>query len=499
MNFKKFFALCVVAGIAWNCSDDSSNTTTNIPNDNPSIVVTEEALFDAANGIVIYQNGTVTDINGTVVGTFDATTNTVIKTDGSTTIIDMNTLVVVTPSDNTPADMSSASENGMSSAGLVESAGSTKPEDTTTPNTSSTSTQNPDPETTSSSSESVIVSTTGNPEEDIKLYPVPTLQTVLGNGTSGWSSRYWDACKPHCSWAEEGKNDRPDISSQEKYEQTYTSARNCNIHDIEVPTFTLSQDVQQYWYGTAGTPSACEVKTSGVFVCTDMAPVAVNDTLAYAFVAGKAGSTTCGQCFHLQFDGNSHANDPKPTHKALKGKHMIVMTSNIGGDVEEGQFDMMVPGGGVGIFDALSIQVSGASVNWGAQYGGFLTECQTKKGLGYNASLQEYQTCVKQMCDDAFANSGYKNLLRGCHWYADWYMAADNPTYQWERVECPQYLVDKFKTTISTSVDTKYLAAKDWSKYEGGELPTTEACHKENIGGKYCDEDQLAADKAKAF
>jgi hypothetical protein len=104
------------------------------------------------------------------------------------------------------------------------------------------------------------------------------------------------------------------------------------------------------------------------------------------------------------------------------------------------------------------------------------------------------------MCDAAFGDSKYPNLLRGCHWFADWFMAADNPTYQWEEVDCPQYLIDKYSTTISTSIETKILFQSDWSKYKGGDFITTDACsNTPNAQGEYCDPEQLAADKAKTY
>ena len=235
-----------------------------------------------------------------------------------------------------------------------------------------------------------------------------------------------------------------------------------------------------------------------------MAPVAVNDTLAYAFVAGSASTTSCGKCFHLQYDGSfkdaDGSNAAKATHKALKGKHIIVMASNIGHDVKAGQFDLMVPGGGPGIFNALNLMVDRSDIVWGAQYGGFLTYCQSNDKCGYDGSLDCYQSCIKDMCDAAFADSKYPNLLRGCHWFADWYMAADNPTYQWEEVDCPQYLLDKYSTTISTSIETKILFQSDWSAYKGGDFITTDACNSTpNAQGEYCDPEQLAADKAKTY
>lgn len=359
-----------------------------------------------------------------------------------------------------------------------------------------------------SSSSAEPVTPSGNPEEDIKKYPVPTLKTILGNGTSGWNTRYWDACKPHCAQTStDGAEGKPIINSQEEYAASHYTARICNIHDIEIPTFTYSKGLERYWVGIQNTPNACDEAdpaTGGAFTCTDMAPVAVNDTLAYAFVAGSASTTSCGKCFHLQYDGSfkdaDGSNAAKATHKALKGKHIIVMASNIGHDVKPGQFDLMVPGGGPGIFNALNLIVNRSDIEWGAQYGGFLTYCQDNSRCGYDGSLDCYQTCVKNMCDAAFGDANRPNLLRGCHWFADWYMAADNPTYQWEEVDCPQYLIDKYSTTISTSIETKILFQSDWSAYKGGEFITTDACsNTPNAQGEYCDPDQLAADKAKKY
>src|SRR5574344_1635261 len=323
--------------------------------------------------------------------------------------------------------------------------------------------------TTSSASATVTSSTSAG--SDISDYPVAAYKSLLASGGSGtgWSSRYWDACKPSCSWP-----GNVDTTSEATYQAGYRTTRNCNIHDIEIPTYTLAKAVQQYWIGYQGTNSACGSGSAGAFACTDMAPIEVNDTLSYGYVAGP-GSTSagaCGKCYHIQFNGGNHANDVKATHKALAGKHMIVMESNIGYDVVAGQFDLMVPGGGVGQYDALSTMVSGSSVNWGAQYGGFLTQCQST--LGYDNTVANYQSCVKDMC--AAAVTGYPNLLRGCNWYADWYMAADNPTYYWEEVQCPQYLIDKYMSTINTTKTNHIIWKDDWSTYTGGALDTNSNC-----------------------
>ncbi|MCQ2102216.1 MAG: glycosyl hydrolase family 5 [Fibrobacter sp.] len=323
----------------------------------------------------------------------------------------------------------------------------------------------------------------------IESYGAPSpeyTKDISATAKRGWNTRYWDACKPHCSWLRESPNDitRADTSSNEAFVANHGIARNCNIHDVEVPAFTLG-NVNPYAFNYVGTRSACgDEKSAGVFTCTDMAPIAVNDTLSYAYVAGTADSK-CGKCYHLQYDGHFkdefEMNPPRDTHKALKGKHLVVMASNIGMDVAggnpnlpAGQFDLMVPGGGVGAFDALSTQVNGAGINWGAGFGGFLTECQNQ--LGYDSTLEAYQTCIRDMCDAAFGNSGLPNLLRGCRWFADWYMAADNPTYYIEEVECPQYLVDHYMSRINTTVETNIKKHDDWSTYKEGDVLDTLHC-----------------------
>ena len=343
----------------------------------------------------------------------------------------------------------------------------------------------------SSSSKDPELDASGFPTlESYGTPPAEYTKDISATAKRGWNTRYWDACKPHCSWLKESDNDktRADISSNEAYQSTFGTARNCNIHDVEVPTFTLG-NVTKSWFGYEGTRSACDDKEAGVFTCTDMAPIAVNDTLAYAYVAGTADSK-CGKCYHLQYDGHfaneMENNPPRETHRALKGKHMIVMASNIGMDVAggnpnlpAGQFDLMVPGGGVGAFDALTVQVNkGRDFNWGAGFGGFLTECQNKLGYGTEGSLECYQTCIKDMCDAAFGDAGLPNLLRGCHWFADWYKAADNPTYYIEEVECPQYLIDHYMSRFNTTTQTNIKKVTDWSTYKEGDVLDTLHCWK---------------------
>ena len=396
-----------------------------------------------------------------------------------------------TPASSNAVPGSSGSVNPGSS-GMVNPGSSANPNDPT----SSAAVMLSSGSVVPGSSADVVPESSSSKDPELDASGFPTLESygtppaeytkdISATAKRGWNTRYWDACKPHCSWIAESENDktRASMTSKEAYLSTYGTARNCNIHDVEVPTFTLG-NVTKSWFGYEGTRSACgDEKEKGVFTCTDMAPIAVNDTLAYAYVAGTADSR-CGKCYHLQYDGHFkdefEQNPPKATHKALKGKHLVVMASNIGNDVASGngnlpagQFDLMVPGGGVGAFDALSTQVNkGAGFNWGAGFGGFLTECQKNTNCGTEGSLECYQTCIKDMCDAAFGDAGLPNLLRGCHWFADWFMAADNPTYYIEEVECPQYLIDHYSSRINTTNETNIKKVTDWSTYEGDVLDT---------------------------
>ena len=140
--------------------------------------------------------------------------------------------------------------------------------------------------------------------------PAEYTKDISATAKRGWNTRYWDACKPHCSWISDGQEGKTDTTTQESYVAGMTTTRNCNIHDVEVPTFTLAayvdgkQGLNPNWMGYTGTSSACgAAKEKGVFTCTDMAPIQVTENLSYGYVAGTADGK-CGKCYHLQYDGH---------------------------------------------------------------------------------------------------------------------------------------------------------------------------------------------------
>ncbi|KAM6524701.1 hypothetical protein FALCPG4_010306 [Fusarium falciforme] len=195
---------------------------------------------------------------------------------------------------------------------------------------------------------------------------------------NGHSTRYWDCCKPSCSWSGKASVSAPALT--------------CDKNDNPI--------------SDANAKSGCD--GGSAFACTNYSPFAVNDNLAYGFaatkLAGGSESTWCCACYALTF-----------TTGPVKGKTMVVQSTNTGGDLGENHFDLQMPGGGVGIFDGCSSQFGGSGLG-GAQYGGISSRSD---------------------CDK------FPELLKdGCYWRFDWFQNADNPDFTFEQVQCPKALTD---------------------------------------------------------
>ena len=202
-------------------------------------------------------------------------------------------------------------------------------------------------------------------------------------GGQGFATRYWDCCQPACATNGGHK------CSQDGVTQTGDNSSAC----------------------TGG----------GAFACYDDAPRAISNCLSYGHVA-KA-NPNCGGCYRIQFTGEGYYNANDPGSKLIKGKQMIVKVSNTGSDVAGNQFDLMIPGGGVGLFNACSRQWG--TNDLGAQYGGFLTNC--------TGAYSEKKECVRQNCNKIPAGPARD----GCLWFVDWLQAADDPNFTSQAVNCP--------------------------------------------------------------
>ncbi|MEZ4384205.1 MAG: hypothetical protein R3A79_22920 [Nannocystaceae bacterium] len=228
----------------------------------------------------------------------------------------------------------------------------------------------------------------------------------------GYATRYWDCCKAHCGWGGNVNAATDALASCDKADMSHG--------------------------GDYNVASACDAPNpDSAYTCYSNAPWALSDTLAYGFAAVPAQGDICGRCYQLDFDGTGHYNAQDPGSVALSGKRMIVQATNIGYDVGGGQFDILTPGGGVGLFDACSYQWDVQTSELGATYGGFMTYCQEQGG-----DHETIKACVLSRCAAVFDDPGLAELAAGCEWYVQWYEAADNPNLRYQEVPCPSALVD---------------------------------------------------------
>jgi len=159
------------------------------------------------------------------------------------------------------------------------------------------------------------------------LATIASAQDVSGSGST---TRYWDCCKGSCAWS--GK---ADVSSPVKM---------CDKNDQPL--------------ADANAASGCQ--GGDAYMCSDQSPWAVSDTLAYGFAAvsipGGSEASWCCACYELTF-----------TSTSIAGKKMIVQATNTGADLAGGQFDLAMPGGGVGIYNGCTDEWGAPSSGWGAQ------------------------------------------------------------------------------------------------------------------------------------
>jgi hypothetical protein len=122
------------------------------------------------------------------------------------------------------------------------------------------------------------------------------------------------------------------------------------------------------------------------------------------------------------------------------------MVNNFG--VGETAFDIMIPGGGLGNYNAYSEQLGLPEALLGHRTGGLLAECTFEDfgGMPERRTVEEHQECVRAKCNRTFAS--HPVHLKGCLWLADWFMGADNPEAYSKEVDCPKYLIDRYSSTM---------------------------------------------------
>ncbi|KAF2452374.1 RlpA-like double-psi beta-barrel-protein domain-containing protein-containing protein [Lineolata rhizophorae] len=237
---------------------------------------------------------------------------------------------------------------------------------------------------------------------------------------SARTERYWDCCKPSCSWSDHGRFMGDPVES-------------CGIDDAPLTDFT------------AGT--GCN--GGSAYSCATQSPWAVNDTFSYGFVGVYIDRRTedhwCCSCYHLNF-----------TEGPVAGKTMIVQAHNSAydTDIDDNKFTIAVPGGNTSFAGACSDQYGVPESTFGVENQGVRTrdDCQ---------NLPE-------------------PMIGGCMWRFDWYENAENPRVDFKRVSCPSELINitgcirrdenDFNSTSSASLTRSTSHSLVASLFMGGAL-----------------------------
>ncbi|KAG7139744.1 putative endoglucanase type K like protein [Verticillium longisporum] len=135
-------------------------------------------------------------------------------------------------------------------------------------------------------------------------------------------------------------------------------------------------DINDRPLGDANARSGCEAGGTS-YMCSGQSPWAVSADLAYGWAAA----------------------------------------TNTGADLGSNHFDLAIPGGGVGIYNACTAQYNAPPNGWGDQYGGIRSRAEC----------------------DAFPEA----LKSGCYWRFDWFLNADNPQVNFRQVSCPAALTSR--------------------------------------------------------
>ncbi|GAK67822.1 endoglucanase 1 precursor [Moesziomyces antarcticus] len=212
---------------------------------------------------------------------------------------------------------------------------------------------------------------------------------IIDGVEAGMATRYWDCCKPSASWG--------------KKAPVYAPVDICKADGVTLIESSTADSGQ----------SGCN--GGDQYMCNCMQPFNDNTdpTLAYgfaAFTAGNEEATDCA-CYLAEFahDGSG---------KAMKRNKLLFQVTNTGGDVNSGNIDFQIPGGGLGAFtQGCPAQWKTPASQWGETYGGVKAADQCS-GLP-------------------------KELQEGCKWrFSEW---GDNPVLSGapKRVRCPKALIDR--------------------------------------------------------
>ena len=368
-------------------------------------------LKDATGDYVIYPTTVVTNPSGIPVGYADFATGAIKSLDQTTTLTTAHiaALPILMPNGKC-VDFDAPVPPSSSSVVTPPQPNSSSSVTPPTPKSSSSAVKSSSSVAKSSSSAVKSSSSVAKSSSSVVTGGCPKITVKGGASGSGFASRYWDCCMPSCAWNENSGGN---------------PTKACDAKGKNV----------------IGNGSGSVCSGGGGATCTSQIPFTVDGCEEYGFAFAAVPASNggqCGKCFQLTFTGEGHYNSTNPNTKRLKskGKKLIVMATNIGGDVQQGQFDILIPGGGVGMFNGCSQMGWG---NQGQQYGGLLSDCETEK----NYKADQYAQCLTDKCNKAFGND--TEAKKGCMFLVEWMESAGNPEHNYTEVECPDVLKQRYK------------------------------------------------------
>src|SRR5574344_1916852 len=324
-NILAFFISILLVFVAWNCSETPSEPKP-LPNngaaafypvlspDGDYLIFPDNSVTDlAGNPIGVFSNDgnivssegviltsridkstlsaitpatflilpdvTVTDFNRTPIGAMAVSTGNIVLPNGAVYCGSGDLLIPPTilssaeiPLSSTTDPLSSGVVIPTSSASLPNSSAVvpfssswTQPTSSWTQPTSSwtqpTSSYTPPSSSSAPKSSSSVAKSSSSQGSQ-----APNIKVIQGGKSgSGYATRYWDSCKPHCAW--EGKGG--------------PVARTCQRDGT---TRAGSGELSVCKDGSAGT-------------CFDQTPIIINNDYAYAFAATPGGGNDCGKCY----------------------------------------------------------------------------------------------------------------------------------------------------------------------------------------------------------
>ena len=259
----------------------------------------------------------------------------------------------------------------------------------------------------------------------------PPLQ-AMGAWRTGFTSRSFSCNKPYCAWPVCERNSRTQCN---EYAPRGTRP---------TPSCTAEDVIWRYPYKDA-------------YACSNQSPWQdpLDPATSFGFATVAPSIAQCQHCFEIVHHGAGGQFRPDDMgSKRLAGKRMIVQAVSIDPGLPEGQFDLLVPGGGVGAGrDKCDAQwrVKERHVDLGLRSGGFLSRCFgcTEPGPQCRPLTQpheETRRCVMSMCEDAFGGTPrFAALKAACEWFAQFYEVADYPQMQYRRVQCPDAIYKRLE------------------------------------------------------